>query len=155
MRLLYPPWCLLYKDAFKFPSQYRVKDKQTWISWLNSSKSARIWRQKAKRRPGAKEFIAFQQHVLQTTYRHAKIVNVFLPRFSRFFCLLSSNILKIICLTCIWSKFVDTSFHPSQNPQQNCSRRDRHFYQIWKSLREAQNSLGTGTRHIQLPVGQI
>ena len=86
--------------------------------------------------------------MLQTTYRHAKIVNVFLPRFSRFFCLLSSNILKIICLTCIWSKFVDTSFHPSQNPQQNSSRRDRHFYQIRKSLREAQNSPGTGTRHI-------
>ena len=75
--------------------------------------------------------------------------------FRVFFCLLSSKILKIICLTCIWSKFVDTSFHPSQNPQQNSSRRDRHFYQIWKSLREAQNSLGTGTRHIQLPVGQI
>ena len=50
--------------------------------------------------------------------------------FRVFFCLLSSNILKINCLTCIWSKFVDTSFHPSQNPQQNSSRRHRHFYQI-------------------------
>ena len=61
--------------------------------------------------------------MLQTTYRHAKILTVFLPRFSRFFGLLSSKILKIICLTCTWSKFVDTSFHPSQNPQQNTSRR--------------------------------
>ena len=29
---------------------------------------------------------------------------------------------KIICFTCIWSKFVDTSFHSLQNPQQTpCS----------------------------------
>ena len=45
---------------------------------------------------------------------------------------------KIIWLTCMWSKFVDTSFHSSQNPQQNPSWRpawrDRHFYQIWKRL---------------------
>ena len=37
---------------------------------------------------------------------------------------------KIICLTCIWSKFFDTSFHFSQNPHQNSPRRDSHFYQI-------------------------
>ena len=49
----------------------------------------------------------------------------------------------IICLTCIWSKFVDTSFYSSQNPQQN-SRLDHHFYQ----LRESQNSPEAGTRHI-------
>ena len=29
---------------------------------------------------------------------------------------------KIICLACIWSKFVDTSFHSSQNPQQTPCR---------------------------------
>ena len=30
--------------------------------------------------------------------------------------------IKIIFFTCIWSKFVDTSFHSSQNPQQNPCR---------------------------------
>ena len=29
---------------------------------------------------------------------------------------------KIICFTCIWSKFVDTSLYSSQNPQQNPCR---------------------------------
>ena len=37
---------------------------------------------------------------------------------------------KIICLTCIWSKFVDTRFHSPQKPAKNSSRRDRHFYHI-------------------------
>ena len=36
---------------------------------------------------------------------------------------------RIICLTCIWFKFVDTSFHSLQKP----SLQDRHF-----KLREAQ-----------------
>ena len=50
---------------------------------------------------------------------HGKIITSFLPRFSRF-CLLVilQNPSKIICLTCIWLKFVDTSFHSSQKPPQ-------------------------------------
>ena len=34
---------------------------------------------------------------------------------------------KIICLTCIWLKFVDTSFHSSQTPRQTNPESRRHF----------------------------
>ena len=55
---------------------------------------------------------------------------------------------KIICLTCIWSKCVDTSFHghyASQTPQQNpCRISD--FSKKW--LRYGNNRPGTGTSHI-------
>ena len=47
------------------------------------------------------------------------IRTVFLPRFRVYFACYPPESFKLICFTCIWSKFVDTSFHPSQNPQQN------------------------------------
>ena len=34
---------------------------------------------------------------------------------------------KITCLTCIWLKFVNTSFHSTQNPRQLHPTSDRHF----------------------------
>ena len=37
---------------------------------------------------------------------------------------------KTICLTCIWLKFVDTSFHSSQRSQKNIPRRRRNFLKI-------------------------
>ena len=51
---------------------------------------------------------------------------------------------KIICLTCIWSKCVDTSLHghSSQTPQQTHCR----ISKTW--LRYANNRPGTGTSHI-------
>ena len=54
---------------------------------------------------------------------------------------------KIICLTRVWSKCVDTSFHghSSQTPQQNPCRIS-HFSK--KQLRYANNRPGTGTSHI-------
>ena len=87
---------------------------------------------------------------------HGKIITSFLPRFSRF-CLLVilQNPSKIICLTCIWLKFVDTSFHSSQKPQQIthkscCIKSNRHTFKFLnkESLREAQNTMGAGTRYI-------
>ena len=40
---------------------------------------------------------------------------------------------KIICLTCIWSKFVGTGFHVSKTATNLC-RIDRHFSQFLKTL---------------------
>ena len=53
---------------------------------------------------------------------------------------------KIICLTLIWLKFVDTlSFHSSQKPPH--PPWDRQFSQFFeKSMCEAQNTIGAGTR---------
>ena len=53
---------------------------------------------------------------------------------------------KIICFTCIWSKFVYASFRSSQNPQQNPCR----ISQFKTSWREADNLPGTGTSQIYL-----
>ena len=71
---------------------------------------------------------------------------------------------KIICLTCIWLKFIDTSFHSWQKKSQThrtwvvlgvrlpkMSRATAHhaiFSDSEISLREAQSSPGAGTRHI-------
>ena len=38
-----------------------------------------------------------------------------------------SESFKIICLTCIWLKFVDKSFHSSQTPRQINPESRRHF----------------------------
>ena len=58
---------------------------------------------------------------------HAKILAVFLPRLSHLFCLLPPESFKIICLTCIWLKFVTTSVHSSQKPPIYLCRIYRHF----------------------------
>ena len=55
---------------------------------------------------------------------------------------------KVIFLTCIWLKIVDTSFDSSQKQPQITSHVGRHISSFGKSLREAQNSPGAGTRHI-------
>ena len=51
---------------------------------------------------------------------HAKI-NSYLD-FCIYFACHPPESFKLIFFTCIWSKFVDTSFHSSQNPQQNPCR---------------------------------
>ena len=43
---------------------------------------------------------------------------------------------KIICFTCIWSQFVDTSFHSLQNPQQT----PRHISQFSNQSRPMVNT---------------
>ena len=40
---------------------------------------------------------------------------------------------KIICLTCIWLKFVHTSFHSTQKPRQLHPTSDRHFSKFLKN----------------------
>ena len=49
------------------------------------------------------------QRFLLFSYLHFHVYFAFYPPKS----------FKIICLTCVWSKFVDTSFHSSQKPWQN------------------------------------
>ena len=51
---------------------------------------------------------------------HAKI-NSYLD-FRVYFACYPPESFKLICFTCIWSQFVDTSFHSSQNPQQSPCR---------------------------------
>ena len=83
------------------------------------------------------DFTVFQQNVCQSMAYSANLNQRSLLfsylYFRVYFAWYPPESFKIICLTCIWLKFVDTSFHSSQNPQQNPSRRDRHFYQIWKN----------------------
>ena len=69
-----------------------------------------------------------------------KIITSFLLQFSRF-CLLVilQNPSKIICLTCIWLKFVDPSFHSSQKPPQithkSCRiKSNRHTFKFLKKI---------------------
>ena len=63
-------------------------------------------------------FIAFEQHVLQihgrVGYRHARFKLFSYLDFPVCFTCYPPKSFKIICLTCIWLKFVDTSFHSSQ-----------------------------------------
>ena len=77
-------------------------------------------------------FTAFQQNVCQTIAYSANLKQRFLLfsylYFRVDFACYPPKSSKIICLTCIWSKFVDTSFHSSQKPRQNSSRQKRHFY---------------------------
>ena len=77
---------------------------------------------------------------------YAKILTVFLPRFSPFFACYPPESFKIIPLTCIRLKFVDTSFHSSQKPPHQIAIFHDQVFQ--NSLREAQNTVGAGTRHI-------
>ena len=93
-----------------------------------------------------KKFIAFEEHVLQSQLRlsgtqDSKLFSYL--DFSVCFPCYPPKSFKIICLTCIWLKFVDTSFHSSQNMRQNSSRTEASFLvDLRKSLREAQNSAG-------------
>ena len=77
-------------------------------------------------------FTAFQQNVCQTIAYSGNLKQKFLLfsylYFRVYFACYPPESSKIISLTCIWSKFVDTSFHSSQKPRQNSSRRRRHFY---------------------------
>ena len=64
-----------------------------------------------------KEFIAFEEHVLQSQpwLSARKIFKLFsYLDFSGCFPCYPPKSFKIICLTCIWLKLVDTSFHSSQ-----------------------------------------
>ena len=68
-----------------------------------------------KKRSG-KEFIAFEQHVLDSSRVGSSARNIqsrFLPRFPVCFACYTAESFKIIHLTCIWFKFVDTTFHSS------------------------------------------
>ena len=71
-----------------------------------------------------KEFVPFEeyQRVCVVDLAGSAILTVFLPGF--YLACYPPESFKIICLTCIWSKCVDTSFlgHSSQNPQQNPCR---------------------------------
>ena len=95
-----------------------------------------------------KEFIAFEEHVLQSQpwLSARKIFKLFsYLDFSVCFPCNPPKSFKIICLTCICLKFVDTSFHSSQNMRQNSSRAEGSFLvDLRESLREAQNSAGAG-----------
>ena len=63
-------------------------------------------------------FIAFKQHVLHTHgrvgYRHARFKLFSYLDFPICFACYPPKSFKIIYLTCIWLKFVDTSFHSLQ-----------------------------------------
>ena len=111
------------------------------------------------------DFTPFQQNVCQSMAYSANLYQRSLLfsylYFRVYFACYPPESFKIICLTCIWLKFVDTSFHSSQNPQQNPSRRDRHFYQIWKNRcvkLKTPRGLELGkwlAKSINFPVGQI
>ena len=53
--------------------------------------------------------------------KEAKILTVLPHLFCVYFACYPPESSKIIRLTCIWSKFVDKSFHSSQKPRQNSS----------------------------------
>ena len=111
------------------------------------------------------DFTVFQQNVCQSMAYSANLNQRSLLfsylYFRVYFAWYPPESFKIICLTCIWLKFVDTSFHSSQNPQQNPSRRDRHFYPIWKNRcvkLKTPRGLELGkwlAKSINFPVGQI
>ena len=65
------------------------------------------------------DFTAFQQNVCQSMAYSAKLNQrslLFYNLYFRvYFACYPPESFKIICLTCIWLKFVDTSFHSSQN----------------------------------------
>ena len=97
-----------------------------------------------------KEFLAFEEYQRVCVEDMAGSANCT----QRFSVLFSSSTFasyppesfKIICFTCIWSKFVYASFRSSQNPQQHPCR----ISQFKTSWREAHNLPGTGTSQIYL-----
>ena len=116
--------------------KYRVKNsKHEFTNIIHQDKQG-FDGKKANRRPKGKEFIAFQQHVVQTTGKSAIDTQDSLISFSRLFaCFILQNpskSFKIICLTFIWLKFVDTSFHSSQKKSQKHHTRRQTFFQSLK-----------------------
>ena len=81
--------CLRYKDIvfFRFPSKYRVKDKQTLISdRIHQNKQGFVGKKLSEGQAGRNSF-RFHNMCLQTDEsaigdRHPKILAVFLPRCS-------------------------------------------------------------------------
>ena len=104
------PWSILY-----FSAKYRAQNKHTWIHWYKWSESARLWRQKAERDGSHcvwREFVPdiadsgnWRQRFLLFSYLYFRVCFACYPPKS----------FKTICLTCIWLKFVDISFHSMQN----------------------------------------
>ena len=62
-----------------------------------------------------------------------KIQSRFLPRFPVCFACYTAESFKIIRLTCIWFKFVDTTFHSSQKKPQKHTKTNGHFTTIVKN----------------------
>ena len=103
---------------------------------------------KAKLSLAGRNSLRFKRIVCQTADDgafHTKILTVFLPWFSRFFACYPPESFKIICLTCIWLN--KASFFANTATNQ-CRIRWPYFQVFQKSLREAQNTVGAGTRHI-------
>ena len=99
------------------------------------------------------DFTAFQQNVCQSMAYSANLNQRSLLfsylYFRVYFACYPPESFKIICLTCIWLKFVDTSFHSPQKPATKSFQAGPSFLpDLKKSLREAQNSPGTGTRQM-------
>ena len=103
---------------FRFPSKYRVKTIYNDFADIIHQNKQGFDGKKANRRPNGKEFIAFQQHVLASVIgkQDSKLFS-YLDLPVCFACYPPKSF-KIICLTCIWLKFVDTSFHSSQKKSQ-------------------------------------
>ena len=96
--------------------------------------------------------MAFEQHVLHIQANRLsarKIQTVFLPRFSRLFCLLSSRILQnnLLDLYLVEIRRYKLSFFAKEVTKTPHASADI-FSKFERSLREAQNSPGAGTRHI-------
>ena len=94
-----------------------------------------------------KEFVAFEEYQRVCVQPARRFLLFSYLDFRVYLACYPPESFKIVCLTCIWSKCVDTSFHgrSSQTPQQNPCRIS-HLSKTW--LRYANNRPGTGTSHI-------
>ena len=81
------------------------------------------------KKPSGKEFLAFKDYqrvCVEDMAGSANCTQRFLYYFlTSIFASYPPESFKIICFTCIWSQFVYTCFHSSQNPQQNPRRISR------------------------------
>ena len=109
------------------------------------SKIARISVEKTERLTIFYKFILWPYRIMQMrSAKKQRFLLFYYLYFRVYFACYPPESSKIIRLTCIWSKSVDTSLHghSSQTPQQNHCR----ISKTW--LRYANNRPGTGTSHI-------
>ena len=90
---------------------------------------------KAKKLSGT-EFTAFEENCVPDSRRGRILYKdsycLFTSIFAFFACY-PPEFFKIICLTYIWLKFVDSGLHSSQKPPQISATSDRHIFKFFKN----------------------
>ena len=122
---------------FRFPSKYRVKtSNHDFADIIQQNKQGFDGKKRTEGQTGrtSLHFNNMWSRLRRIGYRHTRFKLFFLPRFPVCFACYAAESFKIICLTCIWLKFVNTSFHSSQKKSQ---KHHTHWQTFCQSLKDS------------------